>query len=54
MPCDEQKNINRAETHVRSAIISWSMSLQTTDMNYYDMERDPKCFSYPGDCKEQD
>ena len=36
----EQKNINRAENHARSAIISWSMSLQTTDTNYYDAERD--------------
>ena len=31
MPGDEQKNMNRAKNHGSSAIISWSMSLQTTD-----------------------
>ena len=30
MPGDEQKSINRAENHARSAIISSTMSLQTT------------------------
>ena len=40
MPGDEHKTMNRAENHARSAIISWSMSLLTTDMNYYDAERD--------------
>ena len=40
MPGDEQKIMNRAENHARSAIISWSMSLQMTDMNYYDTKRD--------------
>ena len=52
MPDDEHKTKNRAENHARSAIISWSMSLLTTDMNYYDAERDKKCFSCPGDFKE--
>ena len=39
MPGDEQKNINRAENHAMSAIISCSTFLQTTD-KYYDMEGD--------------
>ena len=30
MPGDEQNSINRAENHARSAIISGTMSLQTT------------------------
>ena len=30
MPGDEQKNMNRAENHARSAIISLGMSVQTT------------------------
>ena len=38
MPGDEQKNMNRAENHVRSAIISWSMSLQTTTMTQRDIQ----------------
>ena len=30
MPGDEQKSMNKAENHVRSAIISSIMSVQTT------------------------
>ena len=36
--------------------LSLGLSLQTTDMNYYDAEREinkiPKCFSCFGDCEE--
>ena len=48
MPGDEQKSMNRAENHARLTIISWSMSPQTTDTNYYNAEMDkkiPKCLS---------
>ena len=40
MPGDEQKSINRAENHARSAIISSTMSLQTMYLTNYDAERD--------------
>ena len=50
MPGDEQKSINRAEDHARSAIISSTMSLQTTTRR--GINKILKCFSCPGDCKE--
>ena len=37
---DEQKSINRAENHARSAIISSTMSLETMYLTNYDAERD--------------
>ena len=37
MPGDEQKSRNRPENHARSAILSSTMSLQTTN---YEAERD--------------
>ena len=40
MPGDEQKSINRAESHARSGIISSTMSLQTMYLMNYDAERD--------------
>ena len=53
MPGDEQKNMNRAENHARSAIISFGMSVQTTvSHELRHVNKIPKCFSCPGDCKE--
>ena len=40
MPGGEQKNRNRDENNARLVIVSWSMSLQITDTNYYNVEGD--------------
>ena len=57
MPGDEQKSTNRTENHARSAIISSTMSLQTTvyisrTMTRRGINKIPKSLSCPGDCKE--
>ena len=58
MPGDEQKSRNRPENHARSAIISSTMSLQTTVSDKLrrgarrGINKIPKCFSCPGDSKE--
>ena len=55
MPGDEQKSRNRPENHARSAIISSTMSLQTTisrTVMRKGINNIPKCFSCPGDSKE--
>ena len=54
MSVNEQKTMNRAENHARSAIISLGMSVQTTashDMTRIGINKMPKCFSCPGNCK---
>ena len=55
MPGDEQKSQNRPENHARLAIISLTLSLQTTILRTTTrrgINRIPKCFSCPGDSKE--
>ena len=53
MPGDEQKSINTAENHAWSAIISSTMSLQTTVSHELRCgEEILKCISCPGNCKE--
>ena len=49
MPGNEQK---RDKNHARSAIISLTMSLQTMYLTQRGINKIPKCFSSPGDCKE--
>ena len=57
MSVDEQKTMNKAENHARSAIISLGMSVQTTVSHelrtrHRGINNIPQCFSCPGDCKE--
>ena len=49
MSFDEQKSMNRAENHARSAIISLGMSVQT--IVYHEL-RCGECFSCPGNCEQ--
>ena len=55
MPGDEHKTLNRAKNHARLAIISFTMSVQTTVSHELCQGMGQircQCFSCPGDCKE--
>ena len=56
MPGDEQKSTNRTENHARSAIISNYVSTDnciSRTMTRRGINKILKCFSCPGDCKEE-
>ena len=53
MSGDEQKTMNKAENHARSAIIPSSMFAQTIVTHKHKrINKIPNCFSCPGDCIE--
>ena len=52
MSGNEHKTMNRAKNHARSAIISSTMYVQTAVSHELLVNKMPKCFSCPGDCKE--
>ena len=52
MPGDEHQTMNRTKNHARLAIISSTMSVQSRTMTRRWINKIPKCFSSPGDCKE--